>query len=190
MLLLGFFMPALSYTQPYSDLKKDDKALIKSLARKISGQDITDTVSYSGFKRGDKELSKFLWITLSHDFIDTVSYCFITAALIFNDKGNIEAVKFMNESDSSFKSYLTAKLLDTKLMWDTSVTKNSILLIPFEIYKVDDNRKMNPAQNYRMLSQEFLDLFKEKYVLRTTMLDPIITVTYPHQRKKGAIVTR
>ena len=39
-------------------------------------------------------------------------------------------------------------------------------------------------QNYRMLSQEFLPLFKNKTVLQTTMLNPIIRINYPTQYRK------
>lgn len=69
-------------------------------------------------------------------------------------------------------------------MWDTSITKNLLLLIPFEIIKLDANDNIKHVQSNR-LSQEFLLLFKNNYTLKTTLLKPIIIIHYPPIRREA-----
>ena len=139
----------------------------------------------SGFLKGDKELGMFLEKKLINlPFDDATSYIFTTAILVFDHKGAIDTVKFMTNSHSKLRSYLTKVILETKQMWDTSITKNILLLIPFEIIKLDSNENIIPIQNSRMLSHEFLSLFKNNHSLNTILLSPIINIQYPPSRKE------
>lgn len=139
----------------------------------------------SGFLKGDKQLCIFLEKKLARrPFDDTTSYIFTTAILVFDHKGAIDTVKFMTNSHNKLRSYLTKVILETKQMWDTSITKNLLLLIPFEIIKLDSNENIIPIQNSRMLSHEFLSLFKNNHSLNTILLSPIINIQYPPSRKE------
>jgi hypothetical protein len=147
---------------------------------------LTTAQSNSGFLKGDKELIRFLGRKLiNQPFNDTSSYLFTIAVLIFDDNGAIDTVKFMNDNDVQLQSYISNELLESKQMWDTSRTKNFILLIPFEIINLDAYGNIKPVQDSRMLSQEFMSLFKKKYTLNTTLLEPIIVIHYPPNRREG-----
>lgn len=140
--------------------------------------------SNSGFLKGDKALVRFLEKELvNQEYKDTLTYHFTIAALKFDHVGNLDSIKFMTEGYLYFKQYLEVILLKTKTMWDTAIVKNRMLLIPFEILRIDKHGNDEAISEHRMLSYDFRSLFKQEYSLFTTIIRPITIIRFDPIRK-------
>lgn len=89
----------------------------------------------------------------------------------------------MTEGYLNFKQYLEVILLKTKTMWDTAIVKNKMLLIPFEILRIDKHGNDETISKHRMLSYDFRLLFKQEYSLFTTIIRPITIIRSDPIRK-------
>jgi hypothetical protein len=143
--------------------------------------------SNTGFLKGDKELVRFIEKEFSiQEYKDTLTYHFTIALLKFDNRGNLDSIKFMTEGDLNFKKCLELILLKTKTMWDTTFVKNRMLLIPFEIINYDTYDSGKIFSKDRMISYDFSSLFRQEYSLITTIIRPIIIAQFdPIRRYKN-----
>ena len=131
----------------------------------------------SGFRDGDIELIRFFERKLlNQTFNDTVSYLFTAAVLEFDDEGELEKVFFLNDNELKLTCFLSTLFLETKKMWDTTLTKKQILLIPFEIFKITDDGDLRTIQNKRIFSEDYLSFFRGKTAINVKLLRPIVSV--------------
>lgn len=129
---------------------------------------------------GDAELSKLIErgiMKFMHD--DTLHYSFFTTAFLeFDQAGNLDTVKFMNDQPIWFNQQLGKFLMQTKPMWRSENAQNQLVIIPIEVRKLDKNDAYIPAISQQAFSKEFLSLFRSKVPVKAILLRPIVFTSF------------
>lgn len=141
----------------------------------------------TGFHNGDKAFTRFLEKNFTWDnWEDSINYRFTLAAVSFDSVGNLDSIKYSSEGYPDFKKEINRVLQKTKGMWDKTVVRNQLLIIPFELINTGRRDEESYQTSERMLSHEFVNMFHNAFARPVILLNPVMIMTFGPIRKKVA----
>lgn len=139
----------------------------------------------TGFQNGDKALIRFLEKNFTWDnWEDSIPYRFTLAAIAFDSTGNWDSLTYSCEGYLDYKNQINRVFQKTRGMWDKTVARNQLLIIPFELTNIGRRDEESYQASQRMLSYEFQNLFKNEFAHPVILLKPVIIMTYGPISKK------